>query len=237
MNKLLPLILLAAGVMAAGTQGAKPRIIHLGYPDTTRKNIYAGIEFAELKQNNFRDLGPRNFTVIAGQRFWQSQVWSMFGWRFLAINVDLSNEHLRDTTSVIGIEGNRDNLVGHMSAVRAYMDFYPPQLDFIEISGWQRYILSVTPIVSLAPLGYTAHSYTDTAYADTYLLRAFTPGVSLRLNTTILDCIFVETPVIDLHLLLFKNRPVDGEVGEAYIDRPENVGMFGWVNLGVKVRF
>lgn len=51
--------------------------------------------------------------------------------RVLAINVDLSNEHLRDSVSVTGISGNHENLVGHMTALRAYFDLYSPQLDFV----------------------------------------------------------------------------------------------------------
>jgi hypothetical protein len=214
----------------------KPRIVYFGKGDTHR-GAFVGIEFAELAQNRFRDLGFNNYTLLAGQRFWWGKAWKYFGWRFLSINVNLSNEHLSDTVSVIGIEGNRDDLVGHLNVQRLYMDFYPPCISFFEIPAWQRSVLSVTPILSVAPLGYTSHSYTDTLYDDTYTLSAYTPGINVRLNTTILDLFFVETPVIDLHLYLFKNRPVKGQVGGAYIDRPENVGMFGWINMGVKFRF
>lgn len=239
--KILAVFFLFASIIIAqdiaNKADKKPRIVYFGKGDTLR-GAFVGIEFAELSQNRFRNLGFKNYTVVAGQRFWWGKAWKRLGWRILSINVDLSNEHLRDTTSVIGIEGNRDNLAGHLNVQRLYMDFYPPCISFFEIPAYQRSVLSVTPILSAAPLGYTSHSYTDTLYDDdTYTLRAYTPGINIRLNTAILDLFFIETPVIDLHLYLFKNRPVKGQVGEAYIDRPENAGMFGWINMGVKLRF
>lgn len=64
----------------------------------------------------------------------------MFGWRMMAMNVQLSSDHLADPNAVTGLEGNRSNLSGSFFALRFYFEWYTTLL-----KAW---FIKVVPIVS-----------------------------------------------------------------------------------------
>ncbi len=200
-----------------------------------RPNLDIGIELAELLQNRFRNLGPRNYTFIAGQRFWFGRL-SDFGWRAVALNVELSSEHLADTRSVRFIEGNRSGLAGRLTAYRAYWDWYPPGVRFGWVPRCRRHALALQPILG-AGIGWTHSNIVNTRFNEHYDLRAFSVNAAARLRTELLELLFIETPTLDLVALIAKNRPVAGQIGDTRITGSEWWTVFGWINIGVHLRF
>lgn len=199
-----------------------------------RPNLDIGIESAELLQNRFRHLGPRNYTFIAGQRFWFGRL-ANFGWRTVALNVELSSEHLSDTRSVRFIEGNRTDLTGRLTAYRAYWDWYPPGVRLGWVPRCRRHVLALQPILG-AGFGWTRSNLVNTKFNEQYDLRAFSINAVARLRTELLELLFIETPALDLALLIAKNRRVAGQIGDTRITGSEWWTIFGWINIGIRLR-
>jgi len=207
-------------------------------------SIYLGIEYAELAQNNFSDLGADNFTLLAGQRFRRvnfSRVnfsrfdFSRFGWRFLAVNAELSSAHLSNPDQVAFIEGNRDDLSGDVFAARVYWDYYPFTLDLGHCSSLRAPILSVSPVVSLG-LGYNSWGFSNTLFDENYRLNAVTLSLGACLHTELFGFLFIENPMLDFFVYMLKNREVEGSIGDTSITRPEYWGIFSWATIGIKIR-
>ena len=174
------------------------------------RNWEVGFEFAELAQNSFRDLGPSNYSFFVGQAPAQQIV--KWGWRFLSIKADLSNEHLRNKKAVCCIDGNRDNLTGRLNLQRVYLDYYlPPWV------AKTNFTLEFIPSIAF---GYSNWYLLETQANEDYNLKAYSIGGNFRLKMTFYQHFFVEAPNIDLGILVNKNRSVDGQIGEATIDRP-----------------
>ena len=186
----------------------------------------AGFEFAELAQNSFRDLGPSNYSFFVGQA--PAQQNAKWGWRFLSIKADLSNEHLRNEKAVCCINGNRDNLVGKLNLQRVYLDYFPPA--WVEKTN---FTLEFIPSIGI---GYSNWYLLETQANEAYNLKAYSIGGNFRLKMTFYQHFFVEAPNIDLGILVNKNRSVDGQIGEAVIDRP-NIAFTLLTTIGYKIDF
>ncbi|MEO0020285.1 MAG: hypothetical protein ABIK47_06595 [candidate division WOR-3 bacterium] len=188
-----------------------------------RENIiwHVGVELSELMQNRFRNLGPDNLTFYCGQQTlfgYQPRL----GWRLLLINVELSKEHLQSNRF---ISGDKGDLSGRLTVSRLYLDWYPleKKLGFI----------SFKPIVS-AGLGYNR---TVIKHNETYDFRTVSFGPGFRLQTEFFNSVFVEFPVIDGFVYLWKSGPARQGFSSWQIEYPEWGMAFLWVNLGVNFRF
>lgn len=182
---------------------------------------HIGVELSELMQNRFRNLGPDNFTFYCGQEALFGYQPSL-GWRLLLINVELSKEHLQSNRF---ISGDKSDLSGRLTVSRLYLDWYPVEkkLGFV----------AFRPIVS-AGLGYNR---TVIARNDTYDLRAISLGPGFRLQTEFFKSAFVEFPVIDGFIYLWKSGPAKRNFPDWRIESPEWGMFFLWINLGVNFRF
>jgi hypothetical protein len=192
-----------------------------------------GFEYSELMQNKFRNLGKNNHTFLIGQQIGRNKT-SVFGWRYMIINVELSTEHIQNPNQVAFIEGNRMDLTGKVHAQRATFDFNPFTLGIAYIEKWNRHILTVTPTI-YSGLGYNIWEFTNTKYDDSYHLEALTFSLGVRLRSTIFDLVFIENPLIDVFAYVAKSRSVGGNIGDTEITRPEHFGVFSWATIGITI--
>lgn len=196
---------------------------------------FVGIEYAELTQNKFRDIGPENFTFLVGQRF-KKTAWNKLGWRYMIIDAELSDEHIQNVNQVGWIEGNREDLSGDVHAQRMGIDYYPVSIGVGYIKKWDRHILEIHPVLYGA-LGYNNWGFTNTLYDENYRLKALSLGGGIRLQSVLFETIFIENPLMDFFTYLAKNRSVYGEIGDTQITRPEHIGMFSWATIGIRLEF
>ena len=192
-------------------------------------NIEIGFDYAELSQNSFRNLGSSNYTFFIGQQF-QNDSLKNWGWRFVSINVELSNEHLRNENEVRFIKGNRENLVGKLNHQRLYLDYYPHALI-------RRRIVKVEFIPSIG-IGYNDWYLKDTASGQDHDVKAYTLGVNGRLKMTFYDHFFIEAPNVDIAFIVHKNNNMNATIGGATIDRPQNIaGPTLLTTIGYRIEF
>jgi hypothetical protein len=134
----------------------------VGADRTERPEACIGIEASELLQRDFTGIGPDNWTLMAGVRFWQPGL-DRFGLRLVTLDVELSSQHLQDTNNVKFIEGNRASLAGGLGAHRLYWDWYAGKLQVGNIRAWDRYALTVRPVIG-AGVGYTNWRFENAKY-------------------------------------------------------------------------
>ncbi len=192
-----------------------------GQANNLNPNLHFGFELSELLQNNFTNLGPKNFTLFAGQEFWFKKLQN-FGYRVLIINVELSSEHLAGNSF---IKGDKSDLTGSLTAGRVYFDWYPARKKLL--------FISFNPIFSTG-LGCNRNVIQNN---EVYDLRGFTLDAGFRLQGEFLKKFFIEFPVIDGFVYLWKNRSAKGIIDNAFIDYPEWGMVFLWINLGFKVNW
>lgn len=191
-------------------------------------NIEIGIEYQELAQNDFRNLGSSNYTFFIGQQF-QKDSLKNWCWRFLSINVDLSNRHLQNKSEVAYIEGNRENLVGKLNHQRLYLDYYPPAL-------LKHHVIKIEFIPSLG-IGYNYWYIKDTVSNEDHGVRAITVGGNFRLKFTLFDHFFIEAPNVDIAYIAKKNNSINATVGEATLDRPKYYAVTLLTTVGYRMEF
>lgn len=185
-------------------------------------DIHAGIEISELLQNSFNNLGPQNFTFFAGQRL-EKYLDEKLGWEIMAMNVQLSRGHLADSVNVPFIEGDRDEMNGYLTVLRANAEYY--------IFGWEWGIFRFCPIAS-AGVGYNRFVYLNNDEQVEY--REPSIGIGLRLRFIFFEHIFIEYPVVDAFIKPYREKEW---VGGAYLNYPEYFGMFMWLKAGVVFNF
>lgn len=187
----------------------------------SRRNLYLGFEQSELLQNGYRNLGINNFTFFVGQRFWFDG-WEKLGWRFLTINVELSEEHLKNN---IFIEGDKEGLKGRLNVQRIYIDYclFDSKKGFFEF----------TPIVS-AGLGYNYVYIVNTRNNESVQFGSISLPFAVRLAYTFWDIVFLEIPVGDFSI---HHKMPKTKLGDTYINFPEHFTPFMWINLGLKFKF
>lgn len=195
-------------------QGLKP-----GSDKEHKRNFYFGFEQSELLQNRYKNLGIDNFTFFVGQRF-RSDKWEKFGWRFLIINAELSEEHLGTN---MFIDGPKDGLTGNLTIVRLYLDYYPFELK----KGFFKFM----PIVSTG-LGYNSDGFARNN--KSVYRKALAIPFSASLSYTFFNVIFFEFPVVDF---TFQTRMKKTYLNDTYINFPEYFSIYMWINLGLKIRF
>ncbi len=170
-----------------------------------KHNFYVGFEVSELLQNNFTDFGNKNFTFFLGQKFWFKNLQN-FGYRFLLINVDLSSEHLKENNF---IKGDKSGLTGNLIASRIYLDWY--------IARKKLLFTSIYPIFSTG-FGFNKNVVTN---KEIYDFRGITLNIGFRLQNEFFERIFIEFPVVDTFVYLWKNRNAKGNIDNTLIDYPE----------------
>jgi len=187
----------------------------LAYANTDDNNsLEIGFEHAELAQNKYRNLGPHNYTFFIGRKF-DSDPLKNWAWRLSFINVELSNEHLRDTDNVCCIEGDRSNLEGNLEQYRLYLDYLP--YTFGWTSGKKKISAKFIPSLSV---GYNRWVTKDVMANEEHDVKAITLGGLFKFKTTFYEHFFIE-PAIDLGVIVIKNKGVNATVGSATLDRPE----------------
>lgn len=192
-------------------------------------NIEIGFDYAELAQNDFRNLGSSNYTLFIGQQF-QNDILKNWGWRFVSINVELSNKHLRNENEVKFIKGNRDNLIGKLNHQRLYLDYYPQAL-------LKHRIVKVEFIPSIG-IGYNDWYLKDTASGQDHDVKAYTLGINGRLKMTFYDHFFIEAPNVDIAFIVHKNNNMNATIGGATIDRPQYIaGPTLLTTIGYRIEF
>ena len=194
----------------------------------SQNNLEIGFEFNELAQNNFNDLGSSNYTFFVGQQFTKNTL-DKWGWRFLSIKVDLSNDHLKNENEVCCIDGNRENLVGKLNMQRIYFDYYP--------LAWIKKTHFKMEFIPSFAIGYNNWYLKETEANEDHDVVAYTIGGNFRLKFTFYDRFFVEVPNIDLGVIVQKNKDVNATIGEATIDRPEYISFNLLTTLGYRFTF
>ena len=200
---------------------------------TSNNYLVLGIEYAELAQNNFSNIGRNNITFLVGAELGGMQNLKKCGVRYMMVDVELSTDHIQNENQVAFIEGNRKDLVGNIHAQRLSIDYRPYELGIGFIGKWKRHVLTLTPVV-YGGLGYNEWYFKNTLFQEDYHLKALTLGGGFRLKSTILDCVFIENPLFDLFTYLVKNRSVAGEIGDTKLTRPAYFGMFSWATIGIQ---
>ncbi|HOP03008.1 MAG TPA: hypothetical protein PL017_00150 [Tenuifilaceae bacterium] len=196
-------------------------------------SIDFGIEYSELMQNKFKNIGKDNYTFFIGQRFGKISN-GRFGLRYMVINAELSDEHIQNENQVAFIEGNRIDLTGSVHAQRFCFDYYPISIGVGYLSRSNKYVLHVSPVI-YSNLGYNKWEFINTLYNENYLLKALTFGGGIRLKSVLFDVIIIENPLIDIFTYITKSRSVKATIGDTKITRPEHFGVFGWATIGFKV--
>ena len=148
---------------------------------TVTPNIYAGIELIELAQNDFKDLGPDNYTFFIGQQFWEPG-WEKFGWRVQGINVDISEKEV--SRSPMFENEDVEGISGKLSVQQVYLDYY--------ITSWQWKAIKFRPILSMTAghFNFNLHDREGNSFAYDSIVA----GASLRLNTLLFDRFFIDFP-------------------------------------------
>lgn len=203
--------------------------------NTFDKNTWhTGIEYAELMQNHFNNLGKDNFTFFIGQQLGQLSN-GKFGWRYMIINAELSDEHIQNENQVAFIGGNRLDLTGNVHAQRICFDYYPVSVGIGYLKNLNRHVFKINPVV-YADLGYNRWGFTNTLYNEDYLLKALTAGGGFRLQSVLFGILIIENPLMDFFTYVIKNRDVKGDIGDTQITRPEHFGIFGWATIGLQFK-
>ncbi len=184
-------------------------------------NIYFGFEISELLQNNFNNLGIKNFTLFLGQRIWKKGFQDL-GYRMLLINVELSTEHLSNNRF---IKGEKLSLGGNLTVGRLYLDWYPVEKKV--------YFMKLKPVMGTG-IGYTRTMISNN---ETYDLKSFSLSAKFRMQYEFFKKSFIEFPVADGFMYLWKNRSAKGTIGNTIIDFPEWGMVFLWINVGINIRF
>ena len=199
------------------------------------RNLEIGFEYAELEQNNFKDIGPENYSFFIGQKFHQGTL-KNWGWQLLSLEADLNPEHLQDESRVCCIKGNRENLTGHINHQRMYMNYYPSAVHVLYIKKLKKHLFSFELIPGFA-IGYSNWYHKETLANEAHDLKAVTIGGGLRLRTTILEHFFIEYPMLDFNILAAKNTSTKATIGEAEMDRPEYFTLTALILTGFRVYF
>lgn len=199
--------------------------LYAGPSDIKTINLDVGIELSELMQNSFSNIGINNFTVLLGQQFW-FEPWNTFGWRMMAMNVQLSSEHLADPNAVTGLDGNRSDLSGSFFALRFYFEWYT-----VLLKAW---FIKVIPIVS-AGVGFQRTIIENPRYSQAvYDISAVPLAIAGRLHISILNYIWIEMPFMEISLNVWNTNPIK-ELGDLTITRPDWCNMYGWLSLGISI--
>jgi len=205
--------------------------------ETVHTDVFLGIELIELAQNQFRNIGPDNITFLAGF-FRPVDEEISRGARYQLIHADLSESHLKEPSPVY--KGDFTGVTGKLRVHRFYAD---------NIYRWDFPFLSIQPTVS-AGAGYTSWEFTnslladdsadtavaaDTDSASVYQLHTITAGISGRFRFTVFQHVFIEIPVIDLFVFLYKDRTPEAFLGDAHIAFNEYFGAFNWICAGITI--
>lgn len=207
-------------------------------------NFHFGFEISELMQNDFSNLGKKNYTFFFGQEF-RSEILKNFGYRILLINVELSPRHLRDNTF---IKGDKWNLEGNLSVGRIFLDYLHSTSSF----GF----VSFQPIFSIG-FGYNRNQVQQGKFSQTirllqsetfldyyrlnltrkYDLQGYTFDLGFRLQTRFWNSFFIEFPVIDVFTYLWINRNIRGNLETTRLNYPNWGMLFLWFNFGYTNRW
>jgi len=200
--------------------------LNIEYSIAKEKNkIEIGFEHTELAQNEYRDLGSSNYTFFIGKRF-ESEKLKNWAWRLSLINVELSNEHLRDEDRVCCIDGDRSNLEGELEQHRLYLTYRPIILDWASENENIR-----TELIPGFSVGYNRQVTRDVLLNDEHDVKALTIGGLLSFKTTFYKQLFIE-PAIDIGYIVYKNKNINDTVGSAVLDRPEEYTFTFLVYMG-----
>lgn len=197
---------------------------------------YFGLEYAELMQNPDVFINRENWTATMG--FNNFRKTPGIGLSYLGFSAELGDEHLQNPQEVAFIEGPRDTISGDVSAHRLWIDWTPvsihlfPNIYFPQDD--QMSLLKIVPVLMAGP-GWNSWGFYEKSGSESYRLDALTFSVGLRLRTTIGGVIFIENPLFDAFLYIWKSRSAAGTVGSVSITRPEEFGLFSWAAIGIEV--
>jgi len=179
---------------------------------------YLGLEYAELMQNPDVPVNSDNWTVTMG--FNNFRKTPGLGLSYLGFSVELGDEHLQNPQEVAFIEGSRETISGDVSAHRLWVDWTPVSIHFFPNIYFpeddQMSLLKIVPTLMAGP-GWNSWSFYEKSGIESYRLNALTLSIGLRLRTTIGGVIFIENPLFDAFLYLWKSRSVAGTVGSVSI--------------------
>ncbi len=182
--------------------------------------LTAGIEFSELLQNRFRDIGINNLTFFVETKL-KNPKNHISDVKFVFINVELSNEHLSSETPFI--HGNTENLTGNLTVFRLYSLYSTGQRH----SGFLN--LSATTGMGIG--------YEKTVLKknnDLLMRRGVTGGITLLINWLLWDKLIIEFPVCDISLFLWKTGSLNGNLDGAVISFPSFGSVYFWINMGIR---
>ena len=181
-------------------------------------DLLMGLEFSELYQNRFNNLGISNFTIfLEGNSPLKINCCRRL--RFLAINVDLSNEHLSDGHL---IQGDTDGLTGHLSILRVYSVY--------STAKWKNGFLNLSAKSGLGA-GYVSTSlFKDTASANETGIMV---SAILFIQWELWKRIAVEFPVMDFSVFLYKRGSLNQGIDGITITTPPYFQVYLWINIGI----
>jgi len=228
---LIVIIVLAEFTFCKPTNGNN-KFFQKVYP--SKNTLQIGVDYSELAQNKFNNLGKNNYTFLVGQRF-GATLKNRLGWRYMIINAELSDDHIQNVNQVAFIDGNRKDLIGDVHAQRLSLDYHPIIIGVGYLQKRNIHFLKIIPVI-YSSIGYNSWGFTNTKYNEEYRLKAFTVGAGIRLHSTLFDFLFIENPLIDFFTYLSKSRSTKGHIGDTDITRPENFGVFSWATIGINIK-
>ncbi|MEO0280849.1 MAG: hypothetical protein ABIN05_00695 [candidate division WOR-3 bacterium] len=188
-------------------------------------NFYIGFELSELLQNDFKNLGVSNYTLIAGARFDKQFLSEKFGLSAILINVQLSQKHLADSNAIPFIKGDRDSLIGTLFVSRLLIDHYTfeKEISFLKIN-----------FINSFGIGYNDWYYKNLENNDNIRYKRASIDLISKFRFTFFKHLFIDIPFIDLFLTSKREKVY---IGEAYLNYPEYFGVFSWFGFGYSQSF
>jgi len=210
------------------------QILEISQSGDKNLSLFTGIEYAELLQNPNTGINLNNWTFTAGAHNLLNDI----GISYLGFSVDLGDDHLQNPNQVAFIEGPRESITGDVSAHRLWIDWTPLSIDVLP--HWffpnrkDLALLRITPVLMTGP-GWNSWGFQEKVGTESYRLNAFTWSLGLRLRTVVAGFIFIENPLFDAFVYLWKSRMTAGNVGDVSITRPEGFGLFSWATIGIEL--
>ena len=185
-------------------------------------NIFFGTEITELAKNSFNAIGKDNYSLMAGANF-KINDRSLWGFRGVSINVDVSEKHLNKTSPIY--QGDFTGVTASKNINRVYFDYY---------YRWNIKNLMIEPIGSIG-IGHNNFTFNNAQMFERYTLHTNVLSVGGRMRFTFYNIPFIELGSVDAFAYTWKSNETSYEMGEARINLWKKGGVFNWVFVGFNI--
>jgi hypothetical protein len=185
-------------------------------------NIFFGTELTEMGRNSFSNIGKENYAFMGGANFKINEK-SLWGFRGVSINVDVSEKNLNKTSPIY--KGDFKGVAAKKSVNRVYFDYY---------YRWNLNNIRIEPIGSIG-IGHNNFTFTNAELFEKYTLNTNVLSIGGRLRFTFFEIPFIELGSVDAFAYTWKSNETSYDMGEAQINLWKKGGIFNWVFVGINV--